>query len=54
MNDKGKYLQACVWYMILFDAKASDIKFAYTPKNPKANVKLLIECAEEAVKQLKK
>ena len=50
LNDKGKYLQACVWYMILFDAKASDIKLEYKNKD----AKLLLECAEAAVKAVRK
>lgn len=50
LNDKGKFLQGCVWYMVLFDAKASDIKLPY--KSP--DTKLLIKCAEEAVTALKK
>ena len=45
MNDKGKYLQAAVWYMFLFDAKAADIKLPYN--DPSA--KLMLECAEKAV-----
>jgi hypothetical protein len=45
MNDKGKYLQAAVWYMFLFDAKAADIKLPYN--DPGA--KLMLECAEKAL-----
>ena len=50
LNFKGQYLQACVWYMFLFDAKASDIKLEFKDKN----AKLLIECAEAAVKAVRK
>jgi hypothetical protein len=50
LNDKGKFLQGCVWYMVLFDAKASDIKPIYTG----ADAKLIIQCAAEAVAALKK
>ena len=50
LNDRGKYLQACVWYMLLFDAKASDIKLAYDHKD----AKLLVECAEAAVNAVRK
>ena len=50
LNDKGAFLQGCVWYMVLFDAKASDIKLPY--QSP--DTKLLIKCAEEAVAALKK
>ena len=50
LNDKGAFLQGCVWYMVLFDAKASDIKLPY--RSP--DTKLLIKCAEEAVAALKK
>ena len=54
LNDAGAFMQGCVWYMVLFNAKAADIKYNYVPKNNNVNVKLLLECAEEAVKQLKK
>lgn len=43
----GAFLQGCVWYMFLFDAKASDIKLDY--KHP--HVKLLKECAEAALRK---
>ena len=50
LNFKGQYLQACVWYMFLFDAKASDIKLEFKDKN----AKLLVECAEAAVNAVRK
>jgi len=50
LNDKGKYLQGCVWYMVLFDAPAEEIKCDYKG----AQGKLLLECAAEAVKAAKK
>ena len=50
LNEKGKYLQACVWYMVLFDAKAADIKLPFNGPEEK----LLKECAAEAVASLKK
>ena len=50
LNDRGKYLQACVWYMLLFDAKASDIKLEFKGKD----AKLLVECAEAAVNAVRK
>ena len=49
LNREGNYLQACVWYMFLFDKKASDVKFA--PKKLKFDAKFLAECAEEAVQK---
>lgn len=50
LNDKGKYLQACVWYMVLFDETASGIKLDYKHKD----AKLIRECAEAAVKAVRK
>ena len=47
LNNEGKYLQACVWYMFLFDKKASDIKFV--PKNFNGDAGFLAKCAEEAI-----
>lgn len=47
LNRDGNYLQACVWYMFLFDKKASDVKFV--PKKLKFDAKFLADCAEEAV-----
>ncbi|MBQ7694696.1 MAG: hypothetical protein IJT50_06180, partial [Lentisphaeria bacterium] len=45
LNDKGKYLQGCVWYMVLFGEKAEDIKCDFS----KPEEKLLRECAAQAV-----
>jgi len=49
LNDKGKYLQGCVWYMVLFGEKAEDIKCDF--KRPEE--KLLRECAAQAVAECK-
>ena len=49
LNKDGNYLQACVWYMFLFDKKATDVKFV--PKNLKFDAKFLAQCAEEAVRK---
>ena len=49
LNQDGNYLQACVWYMFLFDKKAADVKFV--PKNLKIDAKFLVECAEEAIEK---
>ena len=49
LNDKGKYLQGCVWYMILFGEKAEDIKCDFS----KPEEKLLRECAAQAVAECK-
>lgn len=51
MNAKGNFLQACVWYMTLFDEPVTGIK--YTIKDKKA-MELILKCADEAVKQYKK
>ena len=45
LNDKGKYLQGCVWYMVLFGAKPEEIKCDFS----KPEEKLLRECAAQAV-----
>lgn len=47
LNNEGKYLQACVWYMFLFGKKASDVKFV--PKKFTGDAGFLAKCAEEAV-----
>ena len=49
LNDKGKYLQACVWYMFLFDAKITDLKLEY--KDPGAE--LIRKCAAQAIAENK-
>lgn len=49
LNDKGKYLQGCVWYMVLFGEKAEDIKCDFS----KPEEKLLRECAAQAVAECK-
>jgi hypothetical protein len=49
LNDKGKYLQACVWYMFLFDAKITDLKLEY--KDPSAE--LIRKCAAQAIAENK-
>ena len=51
MNAKGNFLQACVWYMTLFDEPVTGIK--YTIKDQKA-MELILKCADEAVKEYKK
>ena len=50
LNTKGAFLQGCIWYMVLFDEPASSIKLQFQDKN----LPLLLQCAEEAVKQYKK
>ena len=47
LGDSGAFMQGCIWYMFLFDAKAADIKLDY--KHP--HVKLLKECAEAALRK---
>ncbi len=50
LNNKGTYLQGCVWYMVLFDEPVSSIKLPFKDKSRA----LLLQCADEAVKQYKK
>ena len=50
LNTRGSFMQACVWYMVLFDEPVSSIKLTINDKN----MPLLLQCAEEAVKQYKK
>ena len=50
LNDKGKYLQACVWYMFLFDAKITDLKLDWKGKD----AELLRQCAAQAIADSKK
>ncbi|MBE6375376.1 MAG: DUF4886 domain-containing protein [Lentisphaerae bacterium] len=48
LNEHGKYLQAAVWYLFLFDRKASDIKFI--PEIIKKKDALFLQnCAAQAV-----
>ena len=49
LNDKGAFMQGCIWYMVLFNETADTIKLPFKDNRP-----LLIQCAEEAVKQYKK
>ena len=52
MNVRGKYLQACVWYILLYGRNAEDIK--YIPKElSDSEAKLLARCAEQAVREYK-
>ena len=51
LSQEGAFLQACVWYMFLFDEPASGIRMNF--KNAK-NQPLMLKCAEEALKQYKK
>ena len=50
LNDKGAFMQGCIWYMVLFDEPASAVKLKHKSKD----LPLLLQCAEEAVKQYKK
>ena len=58
-NNKGRYMQACLWFAFLFDKKCSDIK--YVPKSLKdidaAEIERLKQSAQQALdtfKQVKK
>ena len=50
LNNKGTYLQGCVWYMVLFNEPVNSIKLPFKDKSRA----LLLQCADEAVKQYKK
>ncbi len=52
LNKRGEYLQACVWYMFLFNKKAKDVKFI-PPQIEEADAKFLAACAEEAIRSWK-
>lgn len=48
LNDGGKYFQALVWYVFLFDEKSAEVPFV--PKKISAQMrKLMQKCAEKAV-----
>ncbi len=48
LNNRGEYMQACVWLMTLFNKKAADITFI--PDNiADDDAAFLKQCAEEAV-----
>ena len=49
LNERGHYLQACVWLGFLF--KVDPVKFSYRPDSlPEADAKLMRECARDALK----
>ena len=48
LNCRGKYLQACTWFLFLFDKKAEDVKFIPDDIGNK-DARFLLQCAEEAV-----
>lgn len=50
LNRKGQFLQACVWYMFLFDEKAEDIKFI----GEMADMQKMKDAATKAINDLKK
>ena len=50
LNTRGAFMQACIWFMVLFDEPAGSVKLTINDKN----MPLLLKCAEEAVKQYKK
>ena len=49
LNRNGHYLQACVWYMVLFGKNGADIKYAPEEIKPEL-CRMLVKCAEMAVK----
>ena len=49
LNERGHYLQACVWAGFLFGVDPT--KFTYRPESlPEADAKLMRECARDALK----
>ena len=48
LNSRGKYLQACTWFLFLFHKKADDVKFIPNEIGDK-DARFLLNCAEEAV-----
>ncbi len=48
MNARGRYLQACVWFALLFDKKTSEISFVPHEIGNK-DAEFLRACAQEAV-----
>ena len=48
LNRRGQYLQACVWYMFLFDKRAKDVNYIPEKLNEE-DAKFLAKCAEEAI-----
>ena len=51
LNDRGEYLQACVWYGFLFKKSPLDIK--YTGKLTAEDAAMLRACADKALKEYK-
>jgi hypothetical protein len=49
LNRRGEYLQACVWFMSLYNKTAADIKFVPEIIS-NSDAAFLARCAEEAVK----
>ena len=48
LNCRGKYLQACTWFLFLFDKKPEDVKFIPNDIGDK-DAGFLLQCAAEAV-----
>ena len=53
LNDRGEYLQACVWYLFLFGGTAEDIRFVPNSIG-NSDARFLARCAEDAVKSFPK
>ena len=49
LNFKGEYLQACVWYMALFNEDISTIRYEH-PRISKEECQTLVSAAGEAFK----
>ena len=53
LNDRGEYLQACVWDLFLFGGTAEDIRFVPNSIG-NSDARFLARCAEDAVKSFPK
>ena len=52
LNERGEYLQACVWYGFLFDKSPAEIKYEGRSLE-KDDAAMLRECAAKALKEYK-
>ena len=52
LNPHGEYMQGAVWFSILFDRPATEIKYVLPGMKPE-QAKFLLECANEAVSTFK-
>lgn len=53
LSKRGDYMQACLWFAVLFDKNATDVTFVPKDFDP-ADAKFLRECAQKAYEEYKK